>query len=186
MALLVLGLLVWSAVHLVPTLAPALKQRWHSKLGEAGYMGSFTLALFLGLGLIIMGWRSTQPTLIYLPPEALRLPALAIIVLGFLLIGFTKSPGRIKQFVRHPQLAGVALWGIAHMMLNGDSRSLVLFGGMTCWCIAEILLISRREGTWVKAEVPPLKSELVGIGVGLAMLAVFVFTHPWLAGMPIH
>ncbi len=185
MALLILGLLVWSAVHLVPALAPSLKQGWRGKLGEGGYQGTFSLALFVGLGLIILGWRSIQPTLIYLPPEILRVPALGVLVLGFLMIGYTKSPGRIKQVVRHPQLTGVALWGVAHLMLNGDSRSLVLFGGMIAWCIAEILVISKREGAWIKPDIPPLTGELVGIGVGLAMLAVFAFAHPWLAGMPI-
>ena len=185
MVLLILGLLVWSSVHFMPALAPSLKVSMKEKLGEGGYMGVFSLGIFLGLGLMIFGWRATQPEFVYMPPAELRVPALAVLVLGFLLIGYTKAPGRIKQWVRHPQLTGVALWGIAHLMLNGDSRSLILFGGMTTWCLVEIIVISRREGTWLKPEIPPLKAELQGVVTGLVMLAVFVFAHPWLAGMPI-
>ncbi len=186
MVLLVLGVLVWSAVHLSPALAPQRKQALWDRLGEGPYMGLFSLGVLAGLGLMIMGWRGTQPELVYLPDPALRMPALGLTVLGFLLIGFTKSPGRIKRVVRHSQLTGVGLWAIAHLLLNGDSRSLVLFGGLLIWCVLEIVLISRREGEWVKPDAPPLAQELVGISIGLVMMAVFIFAHPWLAGMPVY
>ena len=78
MPLLIAGVCLWAAIHLVPSLAPGLKSAWRGKLGEGGYKGSFTLIVLSALALIIVGWRSAQPTLIYLPPEALRTLALAL------------------------------------------------------------------------------------------------------------
>ena len=85
MALLVFGLLLFAGVHFVPSLAPGLKQSWLGRLGENGYKGTFSLLLIAGLALIVIGWRSTLPAFVYMPPESLQLPALGLIYLGFLL-----------------------------------------------------------------------------------------------------
>jgi len=37
MTLLLLGLLLFTAVHLVPSLAPGIKSAWLGQLGENGY-----------------------------------------------------------------------------------------------------------------------------------------------------
>ncbi|MCZ6830857.1 MAG: NnrU family protein, partial [Gammaproteobacteria bacterium] len=144
MPLLIAGVCLWAAIHLVPSLAPGLKSAWRGKLGEGGYKGSFTLIVLSALALIIVGWRSAQPTLIYLPPEALRTLALALMVLAFILLGASKRATRIGRIVRHPQLSGVLVWSVAHLLANGDSRSLVLFGGFAIWTVLEMILISRR------------------------------------------
>ena len=41
MTLLVCGLLLFTVVHLVPSLAPGLKTAWLGRLGENGYKGTF-------------------------------------------------------------------------------------------------------------------------------------------------
>ena len=185
MTMMICGLLVWSLVHFIPSLAPGVKEVWQAKLGASGYQGTFAVCVLAGLGLIVMGWRSAQPTPVYLPPEALRVPALGLMLVAFLLLAYTRAPGRIKRVVRHPQLTGVGIWGVAHLLLNGDSRSVVLFGAMSLWCVIEIIAINRREGAWTKPAAPPLKSELVTVAMGLVALAVFIFLHPYIAGVPI-
>ena len=37
-------------------------------------------------------------------------------------------PSAIKRVLRHPQLKGLGLWSAGHLCLNGDSKSLLLFG----------------------------------------------------------
>ena len=185
MILLMVGVCLWAGVHLIPALAPGVKQAWKGKLGEGGYMGSFALSILVALGLIILGWRSAQPSLVYLPDAALRLPALVLMVLAFALLGATKRPSRIGRIARHPQLSGVLVWSVAHLMLNGDSRSLVLFGGFAIWTILEIILISRREGPWSKPDVPGWGAEITATAIALVVMAVFIYAHPWIAGVPI-
>ena len=185
MALLIAGLIIFAGVHFVPSLAPGLKHAWLGRLGEGGYKGTFSLSLFTGLALIIIGWRGTTPEFVYLPPAALHLPALALICLGFLLFVVSNRKSRLRQLVRHPQLTGVALWGIAHLMLNGDNRALVLFGGLSLWAVGEIVAINRREGEWSKTEVPGWGSEVITLVITGVVIAVVVAAHPWLSGRPV-
>jgi uncharacterized membrane protein len=184
MTLLITGLILFAAVHLIPALSPGLKTAWHAKLGEGGYKGTFSLLLLAGMAGIIMGWRSTLPELVYLPSPELRLPALALVCLGFFLFTISNRPSRVRQFIRHPQLTGLICWSIAHLLLNGEDRSLLLFGALGTWAVVEIFAINRREGVWIKGEVPGFKTELVSILITAVVIAVVVAIHPWISGMP--
>ena len=185
MALLLLGLLLFAAVHLLPSLAPNLKTAWHNKLGEGGYKGTFSLLLLLSFALIIIGWRSTLPELVYLPSPALKHPAMGLVILAFLLFVISNRPSRIRQWIRHPQLTGVALWSCAHLLLNGDNRSLLLFSGMGIWAVIEIIAINRRDGDWRKPEVPGGMTEIVSFAITLVVVGIVIAVHPYIAGMPV-
>ena len=91
----------------------------------------------------------------------------------------------IKQIIRHPQLTGLVVWAIAHLLLNGDSRSLVLFSGLGLWALAEIVVINRREGAWVKDSVPSWGAEVPVVVATVVTVAVLIFVHPWITGMPV-
>lgn len=183
MTYLILGVALFAGVHLVPSLAGGIKSAIWERLGEGGYKGIFSLLLVGAFALMIYGWRNTIPQGIYAPPEALRLPALALMCLAFLVMGASTRNSRIRLFIRHPQLTGVALWGVAHLLLNGDSRSLVLFGGLALWAAIEIVTISRREGVWIKEAAPGWGAEVVTLLIAVVTIAVLVFAHPWLSGV---
>ena len=185
MTLLLVGLLLFTGVHFVPSVAPGLKRAWLGRLGENGYKGTFSLLLLAGLALIVIGWRGTAPELVYLPPAALHYPALALIFLGFLLFVVSNRQSRLRHRVRHPQLTGVALWGIAHLMLNGDNRSLLLFGALSLWAIVEMLTINRRDGLWIKENPPGWGSEVITLIITTVVIGVIVAIHPWLSGRPV-
>jgi len=185
MTLLILGLLLWSGVHFIPSLAIPLKNNWKNRLGDKGYQLSFSLIVVLSLLLIVFGWRSITPTTIYTLPEVTRPVALLLMVLAFLLFGASHNVTRIKQFIRHPQLSSVIVWSFAHLLANGDNRSLVLFGGMAVWAILEMLAINRREGAWVKAEIPSWPVEIKGNAISLIILIVTALAHPYIAGVSI-
>ena len=147
--------------------------------------GIFSLALLAAIGLIIIGWRSTVPVSVYLPPAELRSVAMLITVLGFILMAAAGRPTRIGRIVRHPQLTGLLLWSLAHLLANGDSRSLVLFSGFALWSLAEIVLISKREGPWQKPETPAWSADIMAVVIGLVMAVALVWAHPWIAGVPL-
>lgn len=185
MTLMILGLLVWSVVHFVPTLGLSFKNDVIEKYGEKTYMAVFSILIVLSLVMIVFGWRSTIPEFVYVLPLSTKPIAMLLIVVAFILFGAAKHATRIKQFVRHPQLSSVIVWAAAHLMLNGDSRSIVLFGGLAIWAMIEIVLINRREGAWLKPDVPSWKQEFVGLGISTVMIVVVVFLHPYIAGVPI-
>ena len=185
MVLLVLGILLFAGVHFVPSLAPGLKASWLARLGENGYKGTFSVLLLASFALIITGWRSAQPDFLYTPSPALRHPAMGLLLIAFLLMVVSSRSSRLSLMIRHPQLSGVTLWGIAHLLLNGDSRSLVLFGGMAVWAVLEMIAINRRDGAWVKGVAPSWGTELVNLIIAVVVVGVVVYIHPWLSGMPV-
>jgi len=185
MVLLLLGVLLFAGVHFVPSLAPAFKASWHKRLGEGGYKGTFSLLLLLSFALMILGWRSAEPTFVYLPVPALHHPALLLLVIAFLLMVVSSRNSRLCLIIRHPQLTGVALWGLAHLLLNGDSRALVLFGTLAIWALLEMIAINKREGAWIKGEPPSWAAELLTVIITAVLVGLIISIHPWISGMPV-
>ena len=184
MTMLIMGLVLFSAIHFVPSLAPNFKYGWHKKLGEGGYKGTFSLLLLLSFGLIIMGWRSAQPEMVYLPGAALRHPGMGLVVIGFFLFVISNRPSRFRQWIRHPQLTGVLVWAVAHLMMNGDSRSVTLFGALALWSVIEMFAINRRDGQWIKSASPPLTTDLISVVITVIVVGIVIAIHPYLSGMP--
>ena len=185
MTLLIAGLCLWAGTHLVPSAAPEFRQGIIDKLGFNAYRGIFSLAILSALALIVFGWRSSEVTAVYLPPEAWRPAGLMLMALAFLCLGATGRASRIGRMVRHPQLTGVLLWSVSHLTTNGDSRSLLLFGSFAAWTVLEMVLISKREGAWNKPEAPSWGKECFAAAISLVVMAAFMFAHPWLAGIPL-
>jgi uncharacterized membrane protein len=104
--------------------------------------------------------------------------------IGILLFVASSFPSRIKRLIRHPQLSGVFLWGFAHLLLNGDSRSVTVFGALAVWSIISMLTINKREGPWVKTEATQgWWLEVVIIVAGLFVSALIVRFHQYLSGV---
>lgn len=183
MSILIGGVLLWSAVHLVPALAPGFRQNLVTRLGTGPWKGLFALAILASLALIVIGWRSTVPEAVYQPPPWGRSAAIGLMIVSVYLFGAARRPAIVKRVVRHPQLTGMAVWSIAHLLANGDHRSLVLFGGLGVWAIGEIFAINRRDGAWIKPEPPPLWRELLGIVITLLIFGLLTWAHPWFAGV---
>ena len=117
-------------------------------------------------------------------PE-LRLPGIGFVALAIGLFVVSQRRSRVRQLIRHPQLTGVIVWAGAHLMMNGDSRSVTLFGILGVWAALEILLINRREGVWIKEASPPPSTDIVNLLITAVVIVVLVHLHPWFAGMPV-
>ena len=185
MMMLISGLVIWSIVHLLPSLAPERKQQIIERRGETVYKLSFTICILAALALIIFGWRSTVPVFLYQAPVGLVHFSKLLVLIAFILFGASNYPTRIKNFVRHPQLMGVVVWASAHLVINGDSRSIWLFGGLATWAILEMVFINRRDGEWVKQPVPGWGREIRGLIISLVVFLVVAMIHPYIAGVAI-
>ena len=185
MKLLVAGLVLWFVVHTLPSAAPALRQNLIARMGENPYKGLFSLLSLGALALIVFGWRGTEPSFLYQLPPFTRHLGMLLVLIAFIVFGTTSYPSRIRQYVRHPQLTGVTIWAFAHLVMNGDNRSVVLFGVMLAWAILSIILINRRDGEWEKPPVPGWAREARGLAISLVVFVVFLFLHRWITGVPI-
>ena len=130
--LLAFGVLLWSLVHLFPCVMPEKRNQLNDSMGNK-YQGLFALLSILSIVLMVIGWRNTVPEHIYNPPAWGRHLAMLLVFLGVILFGDANVHSRIKRVIRHPMLTGVILWALAHLLANGDSRSLLLFGGLLIW-----------------------------------------------------
>ena len=183
MTWLVLGVLLWSGVHLLPIAGRPLRARAVAQLGPA-YQGLFALVILASIGLMVLGWRSTPPTAVYGAPAWGSAVTNGLVFIGLLLFAASGMTTNVKRVLRHPQLTGFATWAAAHLLSNGDIRSLVLFGGLGLWAVVAIPLINRRDGAWVKPEPQPLAAEWKPLAAAIVVFAVLYFAHPYFAGMP--
>jgi uncharacterized membrane protein len=183
MELLVAGVLLWSIVHLFPGLATGARLRLIDGLGQGAYRGIYSLLIVIAIACMVFGWRAATPTVFYTPPAELRIVTAVLMLIALVLFVSSRPPTDIKRVLRHPQLTGVLMWGIAHLLSNGDSRSLLLFGGLGLWAIVEMIVIDRREGTWVRPQPVGVKRSAVPFVIGAIAWFVLFFVHPWIAGV---
>lgn len=185
MELLVLGIVLWSAVHLSPRLAPGVKASLVERIGAQPYRGVFSLLLIAALVCMVFGWRSITPEYLYQPPPWARPVNSAMMLVAAILFISARGPSDIRLRLRHPQLMSVIIFALAHLLVNGDSRSMVLFFGLALWAVFEVLAIDYRETRWERPEEFGSKSTAIVASVGGVLWLVLMFIHPWLSGVPL-
>lgn len=180
---LVLGLLLWSAVHSVPTLAQPLRQRLIDSLGKGPYRAVFSLVVVASIVLMVIGWRATPVAVLYHPPAWAGPIGFVLMIVAFVLLGASQYATAIKRFVRHPQLTAIVVWSVSHLITNGSTRALVLFGGLGVWALIEMRLINAREGVYKRPAAPGWQAELRGLAISAIIFAIAVALHPYFAGV---
>ncbi|MGF1476742.1 MAG: NnrU family protein [Geminicoccaceae bacterium] len=183
MILLVLGVLLWCGLHLMKTVTPGMRGALIDQLGEKRHKVAIAVGIGLSILLMIFGWRATVPTFVYQPPLWGAHLAPVLVLVAFLFIQASHGSTRIKRVLRHPMLTGFALWALAHLLANGDVRSVILFGGLGAWALLEVVLINRREGVWVRPEPGPWSAELKHLAIGVGIYLVVLIVHPYLFGV---
>ena len=183
MGLLVTAVLLWSVVHLFPAALPSARSSLVLRLGPNAYRGLYSLVIVLSVVLMVIGWRRTAPELVYVPPLFASPIVPALVFLSFYLFAASHAPGNAKRWLRHPMLTGTLLWAVAHLLANGDGRSLVLFGGLGLWAIVSILLINHRDGPWVRPPAVPVAKDLMTLAGAAVVFAVIALLHRWLFGV---
>lgn len=191
MIVLVIGLIVFLGVHLVPTSPPA-RDGLVAKLGENGYKGAFSLASLLGFVLIVWGMamarHSTADPQLWTPPVWTRHLAFALMLPSFILLVAAYVPSRIRDMVKHPMLAAVKIWALAHLIANGDLAGLLLFGSFLAWAVYDRISVKRRgaKGPLGDRHAGGIANDGIVVLVGLiAYLAMFRWGHPLLLGIPL-
>lgn len=186
MLVLIAGLVVFFGMHLVRIVAPKFRE------AQAGqnlqrWKNIYSLVSLVGVGLIIWGWhlfRGEAPE-IYNPPSWGPHAAMALVWLALVMLfgSNIKMPaGWIKHLVKHPMLAGVFLWSLAHLMSNGDQASLLLFGSFLAYAVVSGFAMIARGDPHPKVISP--RGDIIALVAGTVVYAVFVFwAHGFLFGI---
>ena len=183
MTWLVGGIALFSIVHLSAAVVPRLRNTLITTIGQGGYRAAFSVVAVVSLVMIVVGWRSTTPVAVYAPPARGSTLAFLLMFVSVVLFGAAHAKTNIKRFVRHPQLSSIVLWSIAHLVANGDSRSLVLFASLGVWAMVEMPLINRRDGEWLRPERATSRNEMIGAAITVVMFLVLIALHPYFAGV---
>lgn len=182
MTKLALGVLLWGIVHFVPAVAADFRNKMVGRLGEYPWKGLFALVIAVALYLIISGWKSASAVEVYTPPAWGGHAAFVLVLIGFILFLAPYPANNIKRLLRHPQLTGVCLWGVGHLVAVGDARDIVLFGGFTLWAVIEAILLNRRDGEWRKPlKVSPMRDVALVLFSALVYMT-FLYTHHMIFG----
>lgn len=182
MTLLIIGLLIFFGIHFVPA-AAGLKQSLTDRLGENGYKGVFSLLSAVGLGLIIWGYSRADFVAVYDAPAWGRHAAMLLVLLAMICLASFNLNTRIKRMLRHPMLVGIILWGVGHLLANGDLASVLLFGAFVAYAVTDILL-ANAQGRVKESEVKPYH-DLIAVAAGVVVYGVFVVLHPYVIGVPV-
>ncbi len=166
---------MWVGAHLFKRVLP--KQR--EALGKWG-RPLVAVVIVISIVLMIVGYREAEDVPLYaLPIWTWYLNNLMMLVALFMMdVG--RVNGVVRTKLRHPMLLGVVTWAVAHLLVNGDLTSLVLFGGLGLWALLEMAVISRAEGLWLA----PAKGSIINDGkvaiLAATLFAAFAGIHYWL------
>jgi uncharacterized membrane protein len=186
---MILGIVLFFGVHILTTRRD-LRARLIASMGEGAYKGLYSLASLAGLALMVWGfaaYRSAGMIEIWFPPAAFKHITEALMLPAVILVAASYIRGRIYTTLKHPMLAGIKLWATAHLLVNGDLGSIILFGSFLAWAVFDRISLKRRAD----AGAPPIPvggtgNDLIAVAVGVvAYLALGFVFHPVVIGVPV-
>jgi len=179
MILLLAGLILWSAVHFWKRAAPGHR----AGFGEKG-KGIVTAGIAVSILLMIFGYRMADGAVFWGRSPAMTGINNLLMVFAFYLFASSGAKTRITKMIRHPQLSAVVVWAVAHLLVNGDTPSFVLFGGLAIWALAEMVVINRAEGPRGAYHAVPIKKEVTAVIATVVVTAIVSAIHIWLGYNP--
>lgn len=177
MTVLILGLVLFLGIHSVSIVAPAWRDAMNAR-SPMGWKAGYAFVSAIGLGLLIYGYGLARqtPVVLYTPPIWIRHLTLLLMLPVFPLLFAAYLPGRIKTATKHPMLASVKLWALAHLLANGTFADLLLFGGFLAWAVADRISFKRRVARPIPGAPPSSMNDAIAVVGGLA---VYVLTLLW-------
>ena len=178
-ALLILGVALWWAAHFFKRLMPAQR----AALGDRG-KGLVALVVVASIVLMVIGFRMADFVPVWSPPTwGIHLNNLLVLI-AIWMMSPAGNKGRILNKVRHPMLAGFRVWAIAHLLVNGDLASIILFGGLLLWALAEVVVINRAEPDWTPPAPGPLAKDAMFMAASVVLLVIIGYIHSFVGPWP--
>lgn len=189
MLVMVIGLLVFFAVHLVP-LNVDLKNGLMARFGKRGYHIAFGLMSLVGVTLIVLGFHKLQlhpgkNPVLWNPPLWTRHIALALMLPAMIAFAAAFFRSHISAALKQPLLVAIKTWALAHLIANGDLASLVLFGSFLAFAVYQRIIIKRRGLTSIFSRGSgPWTNDVAVIVIGAALyVAILLYLHQWVIGV---
>lgn len=177
--LLVLGVALWAGAHFFKRIAPEAR----AAMGDKG-KGLVAVCILSGVVFMVVGYRGAEFIPVWWPPAVLTHANNSLMVFAFWLFAASGAKVWPAQKIRHPQLTAIKAFALAHLLVNGDLASIILFGGLLSWAVVSVILINKAEPVWTPpARAPNKKLFSAGVITAVTFFAV-TFIHNWLGIWP--
>jgi uncharacterized membrane protein len=186
MLILVIGIALFLGMHSISIVTPGLRARAIASMGPNRWRGVYSLISAAGFVLILYGYHLARqaPVVLYMPPAWMRHLTLLLMLPVFPLILAAYLPGRIKTAMKHPMLAAVKFWALAHLLSNGFLADVVLFGAFLVWAICDRISFKRRPAQTIRTAPQGRFNDLIAVIAGLALYVIFIlWAHARLFGV---
>lgn len=182
MQTLFLGLVIFFAAHTF-TMFRGARQSLVDRIGVLPYRGLYSVVSLGGFVLIVMGYGDAAKVALWNPPAIMRPIALALMLPALIILMSTYMPGNIKAKLKNPMLIALKTWAFAHLLVNGDLPSMLLFGSFLAWAVIDLIAVKRTERGAVVAE-PKVMFDVIAVvaGIGVYLLIVRVL-HVHISGV---
>lgn len=180
MALLILGVLMWSLAHLAKRLFPGFRRAM-----KGAERPMVTALVLLSLVLMFLGWRMSDPVFYLWTPNA-ALKGINNLLMLFAVYLFAVSGMKLwlSGKIRHPQLTGVKTWALAHLLVNPTLPGIFLFGGLLAWAVIEVILINKQSKPAIPHPQVNIGKEIGGIVGTLVLYGLIAAIHIWFGYNP--
>jgi protein-S-isoprenylcysteine O-methyltransferase Ste14 len=92
--------------------------------------------------------------------------------------------GTLRTYLRHPMLTAVKTWALAHLLVNGDLASIILFGGLLAWAVVDVIFINKMEVRAPRPAKGPVINDVIYVVICLVVFVAIAELHKWL-GYPV-
>ncbi len=183
MTLLLLGLFIWIAAHYFKRLSPGGRTAMQDKFGD-GAKGLIAILLVVSVFLMVIGYRAVPDDFLWGRSAATTGINNLLMIFAVALFGLGSSKSRLRKKMRHPMLIGFVVWAASHLLVNGDTASIVLFGGLGIWALVQIVIINRAEPDYTPYEGGSMAGDIrLGV-ITIALFAAISGFHTWLGYPP--
>ncbi|MEO0917537.1 MAG: NnrU family protein [Pseudomonadota bacterium] len=183
MIFLVLGVLLWWGAHLMKRLAPGQRQHIQDRFGDAS-KGVFAVLILLSVVLMTIGYQNYTGPFFWGRNAALVGINNLLMLIAIYLFAASGAKTWVTKYIRHPQLTAFKAWAIAHLLVNGDMASFILFGGLLAWAVVAVIVINRQTDRAPPAEVYPVRKEVSAVVITLIVFSLVSAVHIWLGYNP--
>jgi len=179
MVLLFSGLVLWSGAHLFKRLAPEARAR----LGDPG-KGLVAVLILASVVMMTIGYRAWDDSAFLWGrhPATVGINNL-LMLLSVYMFAASGMKTALARRLRHPMLGAVKVWALAHLLVNGDLASIVLFGGLLAWAVVEMIAINKAVPEWERPEPVPMRKEVIALGGSVVVYLLIAWVH-YLLGYP--
>lgn len=177
--ILLLGVGLWWAAHLFKRIAPARR----ASMGDAG-KGAMAAVIGIGIVLMVIGYRGTDIVTVWTPPPVMVHVNNLLMMIAIYLLSPAPKRGKILSGVRHPMATGFSLWAIAHLLVNGDLASIVLFGGLLVWVILSVRIVNAAQPEWQPRTGGTYARDAMFLVASIILMGIIGVVHNWLGYWP--